>query len=141
MTDFLSKEKRSELMSKIKSKNTQLEISFLKFISAELYPLGYRYRKHYRKAYGNPDVVFVKQKVAIFIDSEFWHGYDFKKNKEALKTDFWVTKIEKNIARDKKVNLILKREGWKVLRFWERQIKRNPNIVLKKILTTLAAKF
>ena len=137
MADIFSKKKRSELMSKIKSKNTKLELNFLKKLSSRVYPKGFRYRKHYRKLFGNPDVVFVRQKISVFVDSEFWHGYKFKKNKKALKTDFWLQKIGKNIARDKKVNRILRKESWKVLRFWEKQIKKEPDKVINIILEEL----
>ncbi|MEN6511770.1 MAG: very short patch repair endonuclease [Chloroherpetonaceae bacterium] len=140
MSDFISKKKRSELMSKIKSQNTKLELDFLKLLSAKLYPMGYRYRKHYRGIYGVPDVVFVAPKVAIFIDSEFWHGYQFDKNKKFLKTDFWLKKITRNIARDKEVNKKLKKEGWKVLRFWESRIKKQPEKVLSSIMEILDSK-
>ncbi|MBU6370760.1 MAG: very short patch repair endonuclease [Patescibacteria group bacterium] len=136
MTDFLSKKKRSELMAKIKSRNTKLEIDFNKLLSSKVYPLGFRYRKHY-KLFGKPDIAFVKQKIAVFVDSEFWHGYQFEKNKEALKTKFWLNKIKGNIARDKEVNKILKKKGWKVLRFWEKKIQKKFDQIISEILVCL----
>jgi len=139
MADIFSKKKRGDLMANIKSKNTKLEINFLKAVSSELYPLGYRYRKHYRSLYGNPDIVFVKQKIAVFVDSEFWHGYRFEKNKKALKTHFWLSKIERNIIRDKKVNKVLKNLGWKVLRIWGKETKEQPQIAVLKILKLLTS--
>jgi DNA mismatch endonuclease, patch repair protein len=120
-------------MSKIRSKNTKLELDFIKSLSLRLYPLGFRYRKHYRKLFGNPDIAFVRQKVVVFVDSEFWHGYMFKKNKKALKTKFWLNKIERNISRGKEVNKVLKKEGWTVIRFWEKQVKKQAGKCIAKI--------
>jgi DNA mismatch endonuclease (patch repair protein) len=141
MADFLSKQKRSELMAKVKSKNTKLELDFIRLLSAEIYPRGFRYRKHSDRIFGHPDVAFIKQKIAIFIDSEFWHGQNFKKSKKVLKTDFWLNKIEKNIARDKKVNTVLRKDDWKVLRFWGKQLKIKPEMAIAKILQELNVKY
>jgi len=140
MTDVFSKQKRSEIMSRIYGKNTKLEIDFLKLLSGYLYPRGYRYRKHYKGLIGKPDVVFIKQKVAIFIDGDFWHGYRFEKNRRRLPKRYWLEKIKRNIERDKKINRELKRSGWRVLRFWEHQVKRSPKAVLEKIEGMLVRK-
>ena len=78
--------------------------------------------------------MFFKYKVCIFLDSDFWHGWQYPRWKHLLKDDFWRNKIEKNRLRDKKVTLYLKKEGWKVLRFWEHQIKKDPSKVLSRIL-------
>lgn len=114
---------RSENMRRIKSKDTSIEIILRK----ELWKRNLRYRKNLKDIYGKPDIVFKKKKLVIFADSEFWHGKNLLEGKDIPKTntDFWVNKITKNIERDKKVNTLLKKEGWTVLRFWEKDIRTN----------------
>lgn len=120
-------------MASIKGKNTAFELGFLKLLSSELYPRGYRYRKHYRAAFGNPDIAFVGPKIVVFLDSDFWHGHDFKKLKPQLKNAYWVNKIKRNIKRDQLVNDTLRKSGWRVLRFGEAQLKKNPMAVVRRI--------
>ena len=86
-----------------------------------------RYRKNVKTIKGKPDIAFIKNKVAVFCDSEFWHGHDWEHRKADLKTnrEFWITKIERNIQRDLEVNRILEDEGWLVLRFWGKEIQKN----------------
>lgn len=124
-------------MSQIKSRNTKLEVSFLKLLSAELYPIGYRYRKHYAGLAGKPDIVFIKQGVVVFLDGDFWHGYNLQKLGKKVPKKYWLPKIKRNIARDKKYSAELKRAGWKVLRFWEHQLKANSQACVNKIKRTL----
>lgn len=112
-------------MSKIRGKNTKAELLFRKALSAEVYPKGFRYRLHYKKIIGSPDIVFVKQKIAIFIDGDFWHGRGFDKKKSKLPKKYWIPKIEENIRRDRRVNRRLKKEGWNVIRIWESDVKKN----------------
>lgn len=114
------KNSRSYNMSRIKSKNTSIEL----LLRRELWKRGYRYRVNDKRVFGKPDIVFYKQKIAIFCDSEFWHGKKFLEG-ERFKTnaDFWETKIKRNIERDLEVNERLKSEGWAVLRFWGSEIK------------------
>jgi len=131
--DVFSTKKRSWIMSRIKSCNTKFEVEFLKLLSHKLYKKGYRYRKHYSRLPGKPDIVFIKQRVAIFLDGDFWHGYKFKKGSSKLPKKYWLEKIEKNIERDKIVNRKLGRLEWKVLRFWENQIKNNSEKAIIKI--------
>ena len=133
MSDIFSKRKRSKIMSSIKSRNTHFETSFFKILSAQIYPKGYRYRKHYSKIIGKPDVAFVKQKIAIFLDSDFWHGRNFLKLKPQLRTKFWLDKITQNMHRDKKVNRTLRKTGWRVMRFGEAELKKNPHAAVKQI--------
>ncbi len=120
-------------MSLIKSRDTSFELNFLKVLSAEIYPKGYRYRKHYKSIIGKPDIVFPGHKLAVFLDSDFWHGRDFKNLKPQLKNQFWLSKIAKNIKRDKKVNRTLRSEGWKVLRLREREIRKSPYVAVRRI--------
>ena len=115
--DNLSKEKRSKIMAGIKSKNTKIELKLRK----ELHKMGFRYKLHY-KIDGTPDIAFPLKKIAIFVDGDFWHGYEWSKLRPKLKNAFWKDKITKNMKRDKNVNKLLNDKGWKVIRFWEHQV-------------------
>lgn len=117
--DKFSKETRSKIMSSIHSKDTKIEL----LLRSLLWKEGLRYRTHYMIK-GNPDIVFTRQKVAVFIDGDFWHGWQWKKLKPKLKNRFWVDKITRNMERDKEVNKELKEQGWRVIRIWEHSIKR-----------------
>jgi DNA mismatch endonuclease (patch repair protein) len=92
-----------------------------------LWHLGYRYRKNVKKIPGKPDIVFAKYKLAIFIDGEFWHGYNWSEKRSKIKSNrnFWIPKIERNIQRDRQVNEQLENAGWSVIRFWETQVKKD----------------
>jgi DNA mismatch endonuclease (patch repair protein) len=126
---------RSENMRRIKSKDTSIELILRK----ELWKRGLRYRKNVKDIFGKPDIVFKGKKLAIFADSEFWHGKQLLEGKYIPKTntEFWVKKITRNIERDKEVNKNLKSDGWAVLRFWEADIRKDVSICADKIETTL----
>jgi len=132
MPDCFTKEKRSEVMSKIKSKNTKAELILRKF----LWKNKLRYMLH-QNLPGKPDIVFKSKKVAIFVDGCFWHKCPkcYKEPKSNKK--YWIPKINKNVKRDKANNLKLKKDGWKVLRFWEHEIKKDLDSVSKKIIKQL----
>ena len=117
-----TKEQISYNMKKVKNKDSKIELA----LRAELWKRGLRYRKNVNSIFGNPDVAFKKYKIAVFCDSEFWHGYNWDERKKDFKSnqDFWIPKIERNIERDKEVNEKLKSEGWLVLRFWGKEIKK-----------------
>ncbi len=117
--DRVSKEKRSEMMSKVRSKNTKLEIAFGKI----LWSNGFRYRKNSKKYFGAPDFVLKKYQTVIFVDSCFWHGCKKHCKLPATNKKFWKDKIERNIERDKEVNKYYKKEKWNVFRVWEHDIK------------------
>ncbi len=117
--DIFTKEKRSELMKKVRNKNTNIELLLRKELSKK----GYRFRLK-NSIYGKPDIVFVSKKIAIFCDGDFWHGKNYSKEKSNYK-NFWVEKIKTNIQRDRKVNKKLKIEGWTALRFWKTDILKN----------------
>jgi DNA mismatch endonuclease, patch repair protein len=121
--DVLSKEQRRKNMQAIRSKGTKDEI----LLAKSLWHRGHRYRKNDKKVFGKPDLTFKRNKLAVFVDSEYFHGKNWGKEKFRIKTnrDFWWAKIESNIKRDKKVNEELERQGWKVLRFWSKGIRRN----------------
>ena len=110
-------------MSQVKNKDSKIEIMLRK----ELWKRNMRYRKNVKKIYGNPDIVYISKKIAVFVDSEFWHGYDWENRKNDFKSNkaFWIPKIEKNIQRDYEVTNKLQKDGWIVLRFWGNEIKKN----------------
>lgn len=118
-----TKEQISYNMHRVKSKDTKIEVMLRK----ELWSRGLRYQKNSKKVFGKPDIVFIGKKVAVFCDSEFWHGYDWDNKKSEFKShqDFWISKIERNIERDKEVTEKLESEGWTVLRFWGNEIKKD----------------
>lgn len=121
--DTFSKEIRSKIMRAIKSKDTKEEI----LLSKALWRKGYRYRKNNRKIFGTPDLTFKKSKIAIFVDGEFFHGFNWEERKYQIKSnrEYWIPKIERNIERDKKVNQFLIENNWKVIRFWSSFVKKN----------------
>ena len=126
---------RSENMRRIKSKDTSIEILLRK----ELWKRGFRYRKNAKDVFGKPDIVFKGKKLAIFADSEFWHGKYLLEGKYIPKTntEFWINKITRNIERDKEVNQKLKDDGWTVLRFWESDIRKKLSECIELIEKTL----
>ena len=111
-------------MSMIRNSDTGIETMLRK----ELWSRGLRYRKNVKTVNGKPDLAFIGKKVAVFCDSEFWHGYEWDKRKNDFKSnrDFWIPKIERNMERDSEVNEELKKAGWTVLRFWGKEIKKDP---------------
>jgi DNA mismatch endonuclease (patch repair protein) len=118
-----SKEQRSKIMRAIRSTNTKDEVRLAK----ALWHLGYRYRKNNRTVFGKPDITFKKLKIAIFVESEFFHGKDWETQKDRVKTntEFWQKKIERNRQRDVEVNNYLESQNWKVIRFWSHEIEKN----------------
>lgn len=118
-----TKEQISFNMKQVKNKDSVIEIALRK----ELWSRGLRYQKNVTKIFGKPDLVFKGKKVAVFCDSEFWHGYNWEERKKDFKTnqEFWIPKIEWNMQRDIEVTQELQKQGWKVLRFWGNEIKKN----------------
>ncbi len=117
-----TKEQISYNMQRVRNKDSDIELILRK----ELWSRGIRYRKNVRRITGNPDIVFIGLRIAVFCDSEFWHGYEWEKRKEDFKSnrEFWIPKIERNMERDKEVNQLLTDDGWTVLRFWGNEIKK-----------------
>ena len=131
-------EQRRKNMQAIKSKDTEIELVLRKALWAD----GYRYRKNYKKLAGKPDIVLTKYKIAIFCDSEFWHGKNFDESTSRIgtNTEYWNKKIRRNIERDKEVNEKLEAEGWTVLRFWEKEIKKETESCLNRIYSAISEK-
>ena len=122
---------RSFTMSRIRSKDTSIEITFRK----ALWRSGIRYRKNYNALPGKPDVAITKHRIAVFCDGEFWHGKDWNSAKDKLQTrrDYWVQKIERNIDRDNAIEKRLARLGWTVLRFWGKDIEKNLDLCIAEV--------
>jgi DNA mismatch endonuclease (patch repair protein) len=107
-------------MSQVKSKDTNLE----KAMRSALHASGLRFRKHIKTLPGKPDIVFPNAKVAVFIDGDYWHGYRFPVWEHKL-SSFWREKIRKNRERDQKNFRKLRRTGWRVIRIWQHEIKKD----------------
>lgn len=129
---FNTTEERSRLMKRIRSTETVSEIAFRK----ALWRYGLRYRKNYAKLPGKPDIAITTLKIAVFIDGEFWHGYHWEDIKEHIKPnrDYWIPKIEKTIIRDRVNNEKIKEMGWQVIRFWEKNVKKDINGCVDAVL-------
>lgn len=129
---------RSEVMSRVRSKNTSFEI----MLRRELWKRGLRYRANDTTVFGKPDVVFKRKKIAVFVDSEFWHGKDYPhgRNIPTKNKKYWVKKIEGNIARDEKVNKTLTENGWTVIRIWSKDLKKDLSKYVDVIWTTAQEK-
>lgn len=121
--DDLTPEQRRKNMQAIKSSDTTIELMLRK----TLWHSGIRYRKNYKQLPGKPDIAITKHKIAVFCDSDYWHGYDWENRNQRIKSnrEYWIPKIERNIQRDKEVNQLLEEQGWTVLRFWEWQIRKH----------------
>lgn len=130
--EFQTTNQHSFRLSKVKSKNTKPEILLRK----KLWSLGIRYRLNVKKLPGKPDIVINKHKIAIFVDGEFWHGFNWEQNKRRIKSnkEYWIPKIEKNILRDDLNNNQLNELGYHVIRFWENDVKKNIEHCIEKIL-------
>ena len=135
--DRLTAEQRHKNMKNIKSSDTKIE----KILRKALWEKVYRYRKNYKKLPGKPDIVITKYKIAIFCDSEFFHGKDWEVLKPQLERgnnpDFWIRKISKNMERDIIVNQQLLFLGWTVIRFWGEEIKKSPDECIRVVEETI----
>ena len=137
MADVLTQEQRHKNMKNIRSKNTKIE----RILRKALWERGIRYRKNYSKLPGTPDIVLTRYKIAIFCDSEFFHGKNWEDQKLRLAKgnngEFWINKISKNIVHDEDVNKKLWIMGWTVIRFWGEEIKKNTDECVKVIEETI----
>lgn len=132
MADRLSPERRSANMARIRGRNTTPEL----LLRRALWRAGARYRLN-TKVRGKPDLIFPRQQVAVFVDGCFWHGCPDHYRAPANNEDFWRTKLEQNLARDRVVNAHLEASGWTVLRFWEHEIKVSLPDVTGLIMSTV----
>ncbi len=132
MPDNLTPEQRSYCMSRIKGKDTGLEMR----VRSELHRRGFRFRKHVKELPGKPDVVFTKAKVAVFIDGDFWHGYRFPAWEHKV-SDFWKQKINKNRERDRRNHRKLKEMGWTVIRLWQHDLERDFQECIERIIAAV----
>lgn len=130
--DVHTKTQRSYNMSQIRSKNTKPELVLYK----KLKEAGLKFKRHYPIP-GKPDILFLKEKLAIFVDGEYWHGKDFRKWKDQL-SNFWLNKIESNIKRDKVTRRLLQRDGWYVFSVWGRDLVREPDKYVLKISSLIS---
>ncbi len=131
--DNLTKEQRQKNMQNIRSKNTLPEKKLVKALkSQKLY-----FSQHVKTLPGKPDIVFRRKKVAIFVDSDFWHGHPSRFIMPQTNRSYWMSKITLNKQRDKNVNRELRKNDWKVVRIWEFDIKKNVQKCLNKIAEAL----
>lgn len=129
--DTVDKKTRSNIMRKIRSKDSTLETS----LRRALWKKGFRYRKNATNQVGKPDIINKSQKTVIFFDSCFWHGCSKHCRMPSTNQVYWIDKIERNKKRDKIVNQHYKKNGWRILRLWEHDLKKGvgKNPILKKI--------
>ena len=122
-------EQRTRNMAAIKSKATKAEVR----LGKAMWQAGLRYRKNTKTVFGKPDFTFRKYKLAVFVDSEFFHGKDWETRKKPVTNpEFWEKKIERNMQRDIEVNEYLTSNGWTVLRFWSKEVQKNLDEVKKQ---------
>lgn len=133
---FYTTKKRSKMMSKIRGKNTKPELLFRK----ALWHKNVRYRVDSKQLPGKPDISIKKYNLAIFIDGEFWHGYNWDERKDAIKSNrkFWLPKIERNMRRDRQVNQELSERGFTVFRFWSKEILNDLDRCINDVLMFIA---
>jgi DNA mismatch endonuclease (patch repair protein) len=132
MADVMTPAQRSHCMSRIRARDTQPEVVIRKM----LWSLGCRYRIN-SSLPGKPDIVFTRQRLAVFIDGCFWHRCPLHYQAPATNPGFWETKIAGNVRRDRDVDARLGKTGWSTLRFWEHEVKNDPEQVLRGILDRL----
>ena len=135
MADVHTKEIRSYNMSRIKGKNTKPELLVRRFLHAN----GFRYKLHDKSLPGKPDIVLPKYKTVIFVHGCFWHGHEGCKYYVVPKTrtEWWLNKINGNIANDVKAIKALQKEGWKIINLWECNLRP---LIIQKELTALLKK-
>lgn len=109
-------------------------------LAKALWKLGFRYRKNYKKLPGSPDIAILKHHIAVFVDGEFWHGKDWEYRKEQLKSNrsYWTEKIEENISRDKRNDILLIEIGWVPIHFWEQEVNKELAFCVSRIIEMIA---
>ena len=135
MSDVFNKEKRSQIMRAVKSRNTKSTEQTLLSLFKENGVTGWKRTYNVK---GHPDFVFLKQRVAIFVDGCFWHGHDCRNTRPSDNAEYWQKKRERNIRHDKEVTKNFEERGWTVLRIWECELKKkNREKTLTKILSVI----
>ena len=136
MADTIAPERRSEIMSHIKSKDTSIELMVRRYLIA----LGYRYRINYKALPGKPDIVFTKKKIAIFIHGCYWHGHDcgsrYAHSSKSNKA-YWGPKIQRTQQRDQEHIAKLEADGWRVIVLWECQVRLDFDRIMLTLLNEL----
>lgn len=132
MPDNLQPFQRSYCMSRVRNRDTDLE----REVRSTLHKRHLRFRKHRKDLPGKPDIVFPNAKVAVFIDGDFWHGYRYPAWKDKV-SEFWQVKIEKNRKRDQDNFRKLRRMGWRPIRIWQHDIKRDLDACVERIVSAL----
>jgi DNA mismatch endonuclease (patch repair protein) len=128
MADNLTPEQRSRTMSRIRSTDTGPELTIRRILHAR----GRRFRKYVREVPGRPDLVFARERVAVFVDGDFWHGWRFPVWREKL-AEYWRLKIARNRQRDARNFRLLRRRGWVVIRIWEHQVENDPHGCVERV--------
>lgn len=131
-------------MSKVRNRDGKAEMLLRK----ELWSLGLRYRLHSKILVGKPDIVFASKKLVVFVDGDFWHGrplieeglMGLRRGIRSVRFDWWAAKIQRTVDRDKQVNNELANSGWKVMRYWESDVLRNPQFIASQIKQTISRK-
>ncbi len=128
----------SQRMAHVRLKKGKAET----LLAKKLWRQGLRYRLNYKNLPGSPDIAVTKHKLAVFVDGEFWHGYQWEERKPRLKAnrEYWIEKIEENIARDKRNDALLEKEGWTFLHFWEKEVLKDTDDCVQKIMTAIRDK-
>ncbi|HTF80307.1 MAG TPA: very short patch repair endonuclease [Cytophagales bacterium] len=134
---FYTTRQRSKIMSRIRGQDTTPE----KKIKKALWAAGVRYKRSNKSLMGKPDIQLLRYNIVIFIDGDFWHGFDWENRRHKINSNknFWIPKIERNMQRDKQVNAALSQQGFIVLRFWEHEIKNEFGKCLLHILNEINA--
>jgi DNA mismatch endonuclease, patch repair protein len=136
MVDVFTKEKRSEIMAAVRGRGNRSTEARLRARLASNKISGWRINA--KDIYGKPDFVFDRKRLAVFVDGCFWHGCKTCRNTPANNRGFWIEKLAGNKRRDKSVNRKLRRDGWQVIRFWEHQVRRDPQKCIRKIQVAIS---
>lgn len=131
----------SAASSRVKSRNRCEDTAHEKLLKQSLWRMGFRYRKNCRELPGKPDLAFLRARVAVFCDGDFWHGREWTRLKEKLATGansaYWVAKIAANMERDLRNTAALEGAGWLVIRLWESEIRRDPAAAAERVKEAL----
>lgn len=137
MADVFDDNKRSEIMSRVRSKgNTSTELKLIEVFKE--YGIN-GWRRHY-EVKGHPDFVFLKEKIAVFVDGCFWHGHDCRNTRPSDNSEYWSKKRSRNMKRDKDITALFEQRGWTVVRIWECELKKRNRQVLMEKLNCLTEK-